>query len=255
MLALALALSVTTAFAATITKADGVEGPASITVNLPSIPEGYTANNTYKIYKVFDAQLAEGSDGISYTLTGSHTTPPDGFVVDDAGNVTYAGTSTDGTLTDTDIAAIMAYVTEADLVATVETTIADSSFTVDNLPYGYYYITTTTGSVVTVDSTHPDAEVNDKNEIPPVNKIITGATSYDEDGKKAIATVGTDVTFQASIVKKAGAENYIFHDTMSEGLSYNGDVVVTVNGEPVEAGASTYTIGADTGDTSRFQTN
>ena len=163
--------------------------------------------------------------------------------------MSYAGTSTDGSLTETDIAAIKAYVTEADLVATVETTIADSSFTVDNLPYGYYYITTTTGTVVTVDSTHPNAEVNDKNEIPPVDKKITGATSYDADGKKAIAEVGSVVEFEASIVKKNGAENYIFHDTMSTGLAYNNDVVVTVNGQPVSAGSATYTIGADVGDT------
>ena len=55
--ALVLALGIT-AYAATVTKTEGVEGPASITVTLPAIPEGYTANNTYKIYKVFDAQLA-----------------------------------------------------------------------------------------------------------------------------------------------------------------------------------------------------
>ena len=53
-LAMVLALGMT-AFAATITKnpAD-LTGPASITVHMPT-PQGDAADNTYKIYKVFDA--------------------------------------------------------------------------------------------------------------------------------------------------------------------------------------------------------
>ena len=247
-LALVFALSAI-AFAATTTRVDGVTGDASIKVTLPANPDERPADNTYKIYKVFDAQLAESGDGISYTLTGSHTTAPDGFVVDAAGNVSYAGTSSDDSLTATDIAAIAAYVTEADLVATVVTTNADTYFLVDDLPYGYYYITTTTGTLVTVDSTHPNAEVNDKNELPPVDKKITHASSMDDDGKKALAEVGSVVTYEASITVTAGAENYIFHDTMTSGLSYNNDMVVKVNGTEVAAGAETFTLGQDSGDT------
>ena len=255
--ALVLALSVT-AFAASVNKVEGVTGDGSITVQLPQLPEtGYTANNTYTIYKVFDAQLAESGDGISYKLSGSHTTVPDGFVIDAAGNVTYAGTSSNGTLSDTDIAAIKAYVTDADIVATVTTTADDTSFTVTGLPYGYYYIDTTTGTLITVDSTHPNAVVNDKNEIPPVDKKITGASSIDEDGLKALAQVGTNVTYTATIEVQSGAENYVFHDKMTDGLSYNNDMVVSINGEPVDSGNSTFTLGADEGDTLtvRFDNN
>ena len=249
VLALALVIALgATAFAATVTKADGVTGDASITVTLPTNPDERPADNTYKIYKVFDAQLAESGDGISYTLTGTHTTAPDGFVVDGAGNVTYAGTSTDGSLTDTDIAAIKAYVLDSDLVATVVTTNADTSFTVTGLPYGYYYITTTTGSLITVDSTHPNAEVIDKNELPPVDKKITGASSIDDDGKKALAEVGSKVEYEAEITVVAGAENYTFHDTMTDGLAYNNDMVVTVGGTEVDASEATFTLGADSGD-------
>ena len=168
--ALVLALGVT-AFAANIDKKAGVTGPASITVNIPEITDGRVADNIYKIYKVFDASLANGSNGISYTLVDGKTTAPDGFKVDPTtGNVTYVRSADATDLTATDIAAIAAYVTEADLVATINTTNADKQFTVTDLPYGYYYITTTTGTVVTVDSTKPNAEVFDKNEIPPVDK-------------------------------------------------------------------------------------
>ena len=46
----------------------------------------------------------------------------------------------------------------------------------------------------------------------------------DDDGKKALAEVGSVVEYTATIVKKTGAENYEFHDTMSAGLQYNGDL-------------------------------
>ena len=248
-LALVLAIGVTAYAAVEIIKVDGVTGPASITVQLPTTPEGYTADNQYKIYKVFDATLASSGTGISYTLSGDHTTVPDGFQLDEAGNVKYVRSDNATALTQADIDAIKAYVNEGDLVATVNTEAGDTSFTVDDLPYGYYYITTTTGTVVTVDSTHPDAEVNDKNELPPVDKKITGANSVDDDGKKALAEVGSVVEFTATIVKKSGAENYEFHDTMTAGLAYNGDLKVFVGGVEVAAGPSTFTVGANAGET------
>lgn len=242
-----------TAFAAEISRnIPESEDNASITVNLPSVPEGageYTANNTYTIYKVFDAQNNGVDEAITYTLVDGKTTVPAGFSVDENGRVTYTGAGENGELTSADIAAIAGYVTSADIVATVTTTSADSSFTVDKLPYGYYYITTTTGTVVTVDSTNPNATVDDKNEIPPVDKKITGATSYDEDGLKAMAEVGSTVEFSVTITKKKGAENYEFHDKMDAGLSYNGDVKVYVGGSEVTGSRTTFTVGADEGDT------
>ena len=241
LLALVMVMGLaTTASAATVTKKDGVSGPASITVTLPAKEEGATANNTYKIYKVFDAVPTADGKNISYTLVSGKNTAPAGFAVDAAGNVTYAGTSTNGTLNNNDIAAIKAYVTEADLVATVTTTAADTSFTVTDLPYGYYYITTTTGTVVTVDSTTPNASVSDKNKVPTSDKKITGANSVDEDGEKALAQIGTEVTFTGYVTVGSGVRNYVYHDTMSAGLKFAGTVTVKVGDKTVDA--SNYTL-------------
>ena len=210
VLALAMILMVGAAFAGTITI---------------SPPEGVASDavNTYKIYKVFDAVVGNG--GISYKLVSGKTTAPAGFTVDSAGNVTYTGTATNGKLTDDDIAAIKAYITEADLVDTVTAT-GSADVTSDDIGTGYFFINTTTGTVVTVDSTNPDAEVDDKNTVPEVDKKITGATSYDDDGKKALAQVGTTVEYTAEITIGKGARDYVFHDTMEEGLTYNNDVAI-----------------------------
>ena len=178
-LVVAMALSVT-AFAA---------GTGSITITPPEDVDP-DATITYKIYKVFDAD--GNGDAISYKLVDGKTTAPAGFTVDTAGNVTYTGTSTNDELTAADIAAIAAYVTDDDLVATVTST-DGAKAVAENLPNGYYYITTTTGTVVTIDSTNPNAEVDDKNVVPGVDKKIIGASSYDADGKKALEQVGTQV--------------------------------------------------------------
>ena len=222
-------------------------GTGSITVTPPTGTKDGTTN-TYKIYKVFDADGdGTGASGaISYKLVSGKTTAPAGFTVDAGGNVTYTGTGTGGQLTDADITAIKNYVTEADLVATVTST-GTADAVAQNLANGYYYITTSTGTAVTVNSTNPDVKVNDKNVVPPVTKVIDGVStgSFDAAGKNAIAQVGTKVSYTATVTVEKGQHNYVFHDTMGKGLSYNNDAAVT------GITAEQYTIKEtpDTGDT------
>ena len=226
---------------------DGGDTPAtladgSIKITPPSGVDA-SATNTYKIYKVFDA--TNNGTAISYKLCSGDTLSDAmiaaGFSVDTAGNV--HGPSGD-TLNENAIAAIAAYVTETDKVAEVTAT-GTTAVTATNLGAGYYYITTTTGTVVTIDSTAPSAEVNDKNTVPSVDKKITGANSIDADGKKALAQVGTTVNYSAEITIGEGAKGYIFHDTMETGLTYNNDAAVT----GVTAGETTYTVGKVGNDT------
>ena len=202
-------------------------GTGSITITPPDDVDT-TQTITYNIYKVFDAD-GNGS-AISYKLVSGKTTAPAGFTVDTAGNVTYSGTSTTGGLTEADIAAIAAYVASDSPVATVTST-GGADAVATGLANGYYYITTTTGTVVTIDSTNPNATVDDKNIIPGVDKKITGASSYDADGKKALAQVGTQVEFTATITVGKGQIGYEFNDTMTSGLTYVADSL-TVTGIP-----------------------
>ena len=227
VLALAMLLAVATAFAGKIT----------ITP-----PEGVDADsiNTYRVYKVFDAIVGNG--GISYKLVDGKTTAPNCFTVDSVGNVTYSGTGTDG-LTADDIAAIKAYVTDADLVATV-TASGTNPVTTEDLGDGYFFIDTTTGTVVTIDSTTEEVvPVKDKNTVPTVEKTITDANSVDDDGKKALAQAGSVVEYQAVITVGTGAKGYVFHDVMETGLTYNEDAAVT------GVDTANYTVGQEDGDT------
>lgn len=230
-----LGMSTLTAFAA---------GTGSITITPPSGVDADGAN-TYKIYKVFDAD-GNGTN-ISYKLVSGKTTAPAGFTVDAAGNVTLSRTTGDLTqLTAAEIAAIAEYVKDDTEVATA-TSEGSAAAVANNLPNGYYYITTTTGSVVTITTTNPSATVNDKNTVPVVDKKITGASSLDKDGKKALAQVGTDVTYTVDITVGKGAVGYVFHDKMSAGLSYNNNVVVKLGDTVV--GTDKYSTVTAEGDT------
>jgi fimbrial isopeptide formation D2 family protein/LPXTG-motif cell wall-anchored protein len=250
------------AMSASAFAADPTDGKITVTP-----PEGTisTASNTYTLYKVFSA-TSSGSN-YNYTLSGNHTTVPDGFILDDAGNVYFAEEVTEageGTfkvkvggaekilknktaLSQNDIDAIAAYVTDDDIVGEPITVAGRNAAVFDNLAYGYYFVSTTTGTLVVIDSTRPDVTVDDKNTVPSVDKKATGEVIMDEDGSAAIAQVGTDVNFEATVTIGKGATNYVFHDKMDAGLSYNDDVKV-YNGDDLVA-ATNYSTTPATGDT------
>lgn len=270
---LALAMAVP-AFAADPAKGDD----KTITIKTPAGIDA-DATNTYTIYKVFDAVASE--DGISYKLMSSaNGAVPDGFTVDAAGNV-YIGTpvdtkpatgdyiaivmpggatkyieqpAADAKLTDTQIAAIAAYAKKVQ-VATVDIKGPEAEKTVALSDFGYYYITTSTGTVVTIDSTNLSAEVIDKNTVPTVVKEITDANSFDDAGKKALAQLGSDVEYTATITVGKGAKGYVFHDKMGAGLTFKEVKSVVINdADKLPAGSTTsdfYTVKstADDGDT------
>lgn len=235
VLAAAMALTMSaTAFAATTT--------GTITIS------NTTKDNTYKVYKVFDA-VGDG-EHISYKLVSGKTTAPTGFKTDDAGNVIEDPDATsirdsDGNLTEAAITAIAEYV-KNDTPAAEKTAIGES-LTFDGLSNGYYYVATTTGTAVTIDSTNPNATIKDKNEPPVLTKIISDASSVSDEGKKALAQVGTNVEYTVTIDVKKGAAGYVFHDKMDSVLSYNNDLTVKVGDAVVEAkNYSTTTAAGDT---------
>ncbi|WP_051688458.1 SpaA isopeptide-forming pilin-related protein [Butyrivibrio sp. AE2032] len=242
------------------TTATSTSAPTTGTITITP-PGGLKAtdSNTYKIYKVFDA-VGDGegtSGGMTYKLVPGKTGAPTGFTVDAFGYVTYSGDGDGTQLTAADIEAIKAYVAGDQPVATVTTTGTTAGVSAA-LPNGYYYITTLTGTAVTITSANPNAEVQDKNTAPTVDKKITdvedvaGTKDISSDGKKALAQVGKEVTYTATIKVGEGSQNLVFHDTMDAGLTFvrrdsEGNDKVSVTG----VAANQYTIKdtPDDGDT------
>ena len=132
----------------------------------------------------------------------------------------------------------------ADATATAEST----TVTFSNLTLGYYLVDTTLGTLCSLDTTNPDVVMQEKNEVP-VNVKTVEEDSTSLYGEKNDADIGQTVNFKSTITAQAGAENYVFHDKMSAGLTYTGVTGITLNGTAVDASYYTVTAPAADGDT------
>ena len=112
----------------------------------------------------------------------------------------------------------------------------------ENLLLGYYLVDTTLGTLCSLDTTNPDVVMEEKNEVPTNVKTVE-EDSTSNYGEKNDADIGQTVNFKSTITAQAGAENYVFHDTMSVGLTYTGVTGITLNGTDVDA--SNYTVLAE----------
>ena len=102
-----------------------------------------------------------------------------------------------------------------------------------DLAMGYYLVDSSTGALCSLDATTPDATVTEKNDEPTVDKEV----------QEASANIGDTVHYTVTITAQAGAENYILHDTMSKGLTFNNDVTVVHKRGDVEIAG--LTVGKD----------
>ncbi len=73
-----------------------------------------------------------------------------------------------------------------------------AALTFENLAYGYYYVTSTMGSVITIDSTMKNVTIEDKNEEPSVEKAVLNATANEADYEESTtASIGDKVKFKS----------------------------------------------------------
>ena len=107
---------------------------------------------------------------------------------------------------------------------------------------------TTLGTLCSLDTTNPNVVMQEKNE-EPTNVKTVEEDSTGKYGNTNDADIGQTVNFQSTITAQAGAENYVFHDKMSAGLTYTGVTGITLNGATVDAANYTVTAPAADGDT------
>lgn len=237
-LALILALSVT-AFA------EGETG--SITIN------DAVVGQTYTIYQILDLESYNASaNAYAYKATTAWNT----FINSDAIKGTYVEVDAQGYVTWKDSADAAAFAKAAQKYAkdnsianqgSVTATTTTVSFT--GLDLGYYLVDTTLGTLCSLDTTNPDVTMEEKNEVPANVKTVE-EDSTGKYGEKNDADIGQTVNFKSTITAQAGAENYVFHDTMSAGLTYTGVTGITLNGTTVDA--SNYTVTAPATDEDTF---
>lgn len=134
----------------------------------------------------------------------------------------------------------------------------DTNIQWTGLDDGYYFITTTTGTLVTVDSIAPNAIVKDKNSVPTVDKTVTGGTETNSataavDKEANTASIGDILTYTATIHAKQNGKNYTLVDTMENGLSLVNYIEADSTADPavaeeklvVKVGETPLTLGTD----------
>lgn len=104
----------------------------------------------------------------------------------------------------------------------------------NDLSLGYYLVDSSTGALCSLDTTAKEVTIKEKNGVPSVEKKVQEDSKIgtaDEYGKSNTANIGQTVNFQTTITAQPGAQNYVLHDKMSDGLTFNGSVVVKKDGE------------------------
>ena len=217
-------------------------GDGSITI------QNTVKEKTYTVYKVFDATYS--GDKVAYTYDGSNTTFLTALQDDSSPFTVTANTAKNYNValkdgkTPSDVSTFLK-AQQANLGNEVTKVTGDGKTkTINGLDYGYYYITTTTGTTVTIDSAIPSATVIDKNEvIPPPDKAeqVANGTWTEEPtsgNESTTGNIGDTVNYKVtgSFNRYQGEDlvtKITFTDTMSEGLTPNKDVVIKINGNEV----------------------
>lgn len=192
---------------------------------------------TYSIYKIFDATISEAqtageSDSIAYTFAGDLPASLSG-VFEKIGDTDYVQKK-DGATDAAVFAALASYVEAEGLSPVQSDAAAGGPLEFTNVPYGYYYVTSSLGSTATVTSNNPNAVIYDKNTaVPDASKTADGTSYSIGDTVKYTAEFDTTNYLGEGENSKQVIE-YVIKDTLPEFISG-----VTVTGITVGGAAAT----------------
>lgn len=99
-----------------------------------------------------------------------------------------------------------------------------STVTFDSLPLGYYLVDSSAGSLCGLDTTAKEVTIEEKNGVPSVDKKVSN-TQNGTYGTSNNASIGDKVYFKTTITTQPGAQNYVLHDKMTEGLTFDKNSV------------------------------
>lgn len=107
-----------------------------------------------------------------------------------------------------------------------------TTVTFSELDLGYYLLDSSLGSLCSLDTTNPDVTMEEKNAKPTINKTVE-EDSTGVYGKLNDADLKQTVNFKSTITAQAGAQNYVFHDKMEDGLTFGRVTKITWKGSDV----------------------
>ena len=251
LIAMVMVLGMSTSvFAQTVAKNPADADNASITINNPAKGE------TYTLYKLFDATVADvvapatETDKIAYQGTIPESLNTYFEVITGADGTTNYVKLKDTYNPDSMPEAFWTALETWASTATAEATATSdgSVLTFTGLPYGYYVVitshkdSTTNKAAITVDSTNPNATINDKNE--------TKVVAEEKKANGESFSVGDTITFTAKFIttnyvgsgSTAGkVYKYVIEDTLPEYLTDVAITSITIAGTAMENAPTAFT--------------
>ena len=209
------------------------------TFALPAFAAGATASitisnavqgETYKAYKLLDLESYDASNNLYvYKATAAwkeffQTGAGASYITVDSQD--YAVWKNTASKDDANLKALidaaLAYAEDKNIAPTATQTAGNASVTFDNLGLGYYLVNSSVGTLCELNTVYQNLTIVDKNEKPDVDKNIVEGTGK---GTSNDVQIGDTVNYEVIVHAKKGAKNYVLHDTMSKGLTFNKDSV------------------------------
>lgn len=224
--AILLVLVMVFAMSATAFAAEGSTGQTgTITVENP------IAGQTYTAYKIFD--VTYNGEAYAYTIDADSQWYSDvaafaaregsGLTltkaVNESGGIIFVATI-DSSFSPAAFAAAL----KAAAAGKDGKTLSGDKPTATGLELGYYFVTSSSGALCNLTTTDPVANIYDKNDVP-----------FEKVDDAADVEVGQTVnyTITGKVPDTTGFTSYTYRitDTMTDGLTFNKDVSITIGGE------------------------
>lgn len=209
------------------------KGEGNLTGGIITI-DNAVVKQTYNVYQILYLESYNKDTGAySYKANSSwsnwlETSATDYVDIDDNGYVTWKNEA------DAAAFAKLAQSYAKSIAADATQEAKSTTVTFEDLNLGYYLVDTTLGTLCSLDTTNPNVTMKEKNAAPTIDKEVE-EDSTKVYGKSNDADLDQTINFQSTITAQAGAENYIFHDTMEKGLTFKEVTGITLNGNAVDA--------------------
>ncbi len=202
---------------------------------------------TYTIYRIFDLN-SHNTDysAINYTVSEKWTA----FFAEGAPGRTYVDIDKTygyviwktGASPANFAAAAIEYAADKGIAHDGQVVAAPGTVKFDDLALGYYLVKSDLGALCSLDTTMPNVTIKEKNSESTVDKQVQEDSTGDY-GDHNDADIGQTVNFRTTInVVDGDPKNYVLHDTMSAGLTFDPASVAVTIGERTLAKNTDYTL-------------
>ena len=202
---------------------------------------------TYTIYRIFDLN-SHNTDysAINYTVSEKWTA----FFAEGAPGRTYVDIDKTygyvvwktGASPANFAAEAMKFAADKGIAHDGQAVAAPGTVKFDDLALGYYLVKSDLGALCSLDTTMPNVIIKEKNSESTVEKQVQEDSTGDY-GDHNDADIGQTVNFRTTIYVVDGEpKNYVLHDTMSAGLTFDPASVAVTIGERTLAKNTDYTL-------------